>query len=108
MQIPDDITIYFRQVNDPYRDSGIFWHVELYLNSPLFPVALAVVVAVGGSAQLNMIFVVDHWRGRGLAHQLIQSCVNRWPEIQPTFPMDEGGMSLMKYFPSLVDCQSDE
>lgn len=96
-------TIYFRQVNEPYSIRNVFWHVEYYEGSPLFPVGLCVVAAVGGGAQLNFVFVADQWRGRGIARKLVSACIGRWPNLQGTLGISDGGDALLRMLPSCAD-----
>ena len=71
-------TIFFREADGPYEQSGGFWHVEFYpFDTPLFPVGLAVVcspLSLCGGAQLNFLFVADQWRRQGIAEKLVAAC----------------------------------
>lgn len=79
--------IEFRKV----REDGpaVYWYVEAYAESDMFPVGTAYVVEVAGHAQLNFIFVADQWRRCGFGRSIVEAVRERWPAFQITSAMDD-------------------
>lgn len=44
---------------------------------------------------VDMIYVVDHYRRRGIAERLIAACRERWPDLEFTDAISEGGAGLL-------------
>ena len=96
-----DTMIYFRQVNEPHKVKGVFWHVECYeeTEGTVFPVGTFYVVALPNRpehAQVGYILVGDKWRRRGIARKLHEACKEKWPELQYTSAMGSEGEGFLR------------
>jgi hypothetical protein len=79
--------ILFRKVDEPLPagwEPGAHWFVEYYPDDPLspYPEGIAFVCAFPRFAIIDYTFVVDHKRGNGIWHKIVEACRERWPGIR--------------------------
>lgn len=113
--------IYFREVKEPHFDAldqfNRYWHVEYYedmnesssLGRRGTPIGTAYVLEILHiGAQLNFVFVVDHKRRKGIATELIQAVLKRWPEVSPVGYIDTKAEQLLRTAGIPVEWRSED
>ena len=89
--------ITYSEWEHPHRLGGTHWRVEWWSGERrMFPVATAYVVVIPGAAQVNFVFVVDEYRGQGIACKLLEACRSRWPGIGFTVGVNAAGDALVR------------
>jgi len=62
----------------------------------MFPIATAYVIVIPGAAQVNFVFVVDEYRGKGIAPKLLEACRTRWLGVGFTIGVNAAGDAIVR------------
>jgi len=89
--------ITYSEWEHPRSLGGTHWRVEWWSDDGrMFPGATAYVVVTPGASLVKFVFVVDEYRGQGIASKLLEACRSRWPGIDFTVGMNAAGDALLR------------